>query len=317
MDKAPWKVAAFVAVIVPLMGCIATIVAALIGVLPEIIRSTPGAQIPTLTATVSPTPTAAEPTRVLPTPLPGNRSSRVSDVDGMTLLYVPAGEFTMGSNEFADEQPPHQVYLDAFYIDQTEVTNALYAQCVKANACQAPLSTGSRSRSSYYGNPQFDHYPVANAAWNDARAYCQWVGGDLPTEAQWEKAARGPSTGSGSTGSGADRLYPWGNQAPDVSRLNFNWNVGDTTEVGKYPAGASFYGALDMAGNVWEWVRDWYDATYYAGLSSRNPAGPTSGDYRVFRGGAWSNVASYVRASFRNCNDPGNRLDGIGFRCAR
>ena len=237
-------------------------------------------------------------------------SSQVSEKDGMTLLYVPAGEFTMGAassdtQASDDEKPSHTVYLDTFWIDQTEVTNALYAKCVAAGKCQAPPSTGSNTRSSYYGTSQFANYPVIKVSWNDAQAYCQWAGGDLPTEAQWEKAARGD----------APRTYPWGPETPDASRLNFNMNVGDTTEVGKYPSGASFYGALDMAGNVLEWVRDWYGS--YQSSAQRNPTGTTSGDARALRGGGWGDAAAFVRASGRNWNFPDGRLDVIGFRCAR
>ena len=235
-------------------------------------------------------------------------SKQISDKDGMTLLYVPAGEFTMGSNQGdSREKPEHPVYLDAFWIDQTEVTNALYAKCVKAGECQAPLSTTPRTRPSYYGNPQFDAYPVVNVAWYDAKKYCEWAGGDLPTEAQWEKAARGTD----------GRLYPWGNAVPDKTRLNYNQEVGDTTQIGIYPAGASPYGALDMAGNVWEWVADWYGADYYSGSPGRNPTGPTSGDGRVLRGGSWANGALFARASNRSRDYPGNRIDVSGFRCAR
>jgi eukaryotic-like serine/threonine-protein kinase len=322
MDKAPWKVMVFVTLLVALIGCVATIAAALIGILPEIIRSTPttGTQIPALTVTTRPMPTTPLPTpepptaTLQPSPMPqptavpalGTGSTQVSAKDGMTLLYVPAGEFTMGSNDGkANEKPPHTVYLDAFWIDQTEVTNAMYAQCVRAGACQAPASTASSTRASYYGTTQFDNYPVVYVSWNDAQQYCQWAGGDLLTEAQWEKAARGTD----------GRLYPWGNQALDTSRLNFNQNVGDTTEVGKYPDGISFYGALDMAGNVWEWVRDWYGS--YPSSSQRNPTGPSSSDYRVVRGGSWNFDASVVRASYRGWGDPVLRGDSSGFRCAR
>jgi formylglycine-generating enzyme required for sulfatase activity/uncharacterized caspase-like protein len=238
-------------------------------------------------------------------PASGSGSTQVSDKDGMTLLYVPAGEFTMGSDGESDEKPPHTVYLDAFYIDQTEVTNAMYAKCVTAGACSAPSSTESRTHTSYYGNSQFDNYPVLYVSWDDANKYCAWAGGDLPTEAQWEKAARGDDA----------RVYPWGDQTPDASRLNFNNNVGDTTEVGKYPTGASPYGALDMAGNVWEWVRDFYGS--YPSSAQRNPTGPTSGNTRVLRGGSWLVGATVVRASDRGRYGPGNLVGDYGFRCAR
>ena len=126
-----------------------------------------------------------------------------------------------------------------------------------------------------------DH-PVVYVSWEDAQAFCHWAGVRLPTEAEWEKAARGPATGSG-----AGRIYPWGNDAPNVQRCNFNRNVGDTTPVGSYPAGASPAGVWDLAGNVWEWVADWYDEGYYAGSPAQNPQGPNAGAYRVLRGGSW------------------------------
>jgi formylglycine-generating enzyme required for sulfatase activity len=263
-------------------------------------RSTPPAVAPTTTPEVSGAPATA---------------TQVSDKDGMTLLYVPAGEFKMGaadsdSQAKPDEKPQHTVYLDAFYIDQTEVTNAMYAKCVKAGVCRAPLSA-RYPVPDRYGNPQFDNYPVVYVDWNDAQQYCEWAGRRLPTEAEWEKAARGDD----------QRTYPWGNQTPDMTRLNYNhsytWGtVVDTTPVGAYPTGASPYGALDMAGNVLEWVRDWYGENYYATTPDRNPTGPTSDNVRVLRGGAWFG-ASDVRASVRYWSFSGYQLDYAGFRCAR
>ncbi len=257
------------------------------------------------------------PSRVVPTTTPEvsgapATAKQVSDKDGMTLLYVPAGEFKMGaadsdSQATAGEKPQHSVYLDAFWIDQIEVTNAMYAKCVTAGACQAPSSTKSSTRASYYGNSQFDNYPVIGVSWGDATAYCEWAGRRLPTEAEWEKAARGDD----------QRTYPWGNDAPDETRLNYNMEVKDTTRVGAYPTGASPYGALDMAGNVWEWVADWYGENYYATTPDRNPTGPTSGKYRVLRGGSWDDEAPYVRASGHGGVIPVMRDVIIGFRCAR
>jgi formylglycine-generating enzyme required for sulfatase activity len=262
--------------------------------------------------TITPGPTnipepTAPPTGVRPTADPSLDigSTQVSNRDGMTLFFVPAGEFIMGNKEGdSSEIPEHSVYLDAFWIDQTEVTNAMYAKCVTADACQAPASTRSYTRESYYGNAEFDNYPVVYIAWNDAKLYCKWAGGDLPTEAQWEKAARGTD----------GNIYPWGNAAPDKTRLNYSQGVGDTTQVESYPTGASPYGALDMAGNLWEWVADWNGS--YPSVPSRNPTGPTSGTIHMIRGGSWGSAVFSARTSARG-GSPGDGNFYIGFRCAR
>ena len=154
----------------------------------------------------------------------------------------------MGRYTNINEQPVHKVVLDAFWIDQTEVTNKMYALCVQTSVCTPPSSTNSSTRPSYYENPEFEDYPVIYVDWYKAKTYCEWAGRRLPTEAEWEKAARGTD----------GRNYPWGKDAPNKMLLNYNGNVGDTTEIGKYPAGASIYGALDMAGNAWEWVSSLY-----------------------------------------------------------
>jgi eukaryotic-like serine/threonine-protein kinase len=261
--------------------------------------------------------TGAQPTQALaitiaPTETFKIGSSIVSPKDTMVLVYVPAANFRMGSDKSVDSQaddnelPQHTVYLDSYWIDQTEVTNAMYARCVSAGSCTTPGSTSSNSHLNYYGSSQYANYPVVNVNWNQARAYCQWAGRRLPTEAEWEKAARGTD----------GRIYPWGNQTPDATMANYKNNVGDKSKVGSYPTGASPYGGLDMAGNVWEWVADWYSDTYYRSSPSSNPIGPASGTYRAERGGSWDSLSRYLRASNRYWNDPDNYDGNIGFRCA-
>ena len=247
---------------------------------------------------------------IIPTPtlvIRLTQVSKVSTVDGMTMLYVPAGLFTMGTDSGTnDERPVHTVTLDAFWIDKTEVTNAMYALCVKAGQCSAPSQKSSAKNPNYFGNSQFDTYPAIYVTWENANAYCKWANRQLPTEAQWEKAAR----------SDQKYVYPWGDTKPDQTKLNYSDHVGDTTEVGKYPSGASIYGAMDMTGNVWEWLNDWYDESYYGRSPAQNPTGPTSGQYRILRGGAWGNYDFDVRTSNRSKLEPTNFNDIIGFRCA-
>lgn len=257
------------------------------------------------TYTNSPRPTQ---TPMPATPAPGIGSTMVSDRDDMTLRYVPAGNFTMGSESvFPEEQPVHSVYLDAFWMDRTDITNKMYALCVNAGACSAPGGTSSFAHSSYYGNSEFDNYPVIHVDWTMANTYCKWAGRQLPTEAQWEKAARGTD----------GNVYPWGNNVPSNDLLNYNGVVGDTTEVGKYPKGASPYGVLDMAGNVWQWVADWYSDTYYASSPAYNPLGPDSGQDRMLRGGAWYNSGYNIRSAHRYWFHPSYTYYGVGFRCSR
>jgi formylglycine-generating enzyme required for sulfatase activity len=267
----------------------------------------PATEPPLATKTVAlPSETAiATKTLILNTSSPWVRPA-----DGMVMVHVPAGEFTMGSNAGdPDEQPVHRVYLDAYWIDQTEVTNDQYSLCVQAGGCQPPSDLSSSTRSSYYGNSQFGNYPVIYVNWSDAQAYCSWAEARLPSEAEWEKAARGTDA----------RVYPWGNNDPSCSLANLSPGesacAGDTSAVGSYPAGAGPYGALDMAGNVWEWVADRYGATYYSQSPSSNPAGADSGQYRVVRGAAWFYIEYGARSANRDGYVPGYRGNGLGFRC--
>ena len=229
--------------------------------------------------------------------------------DGMVMVYVPAGNFIMGANSAnRGGQLVHNVFLDAYWIDKTDVTNAMYSLCVNAAACQASGQSGSSTRTSYYGNSLYDNYPVIWVNWNDASSYCQWAGVRLPTEAQWEKATRGTD----------GRPYPWGTSNPNKSLLNYNQNIGDTTSVDGYPTGAGPYGALDMAGNVWDWVNDWYGPNYFAASPSTNPQGPSGGTFRVLRGGAWNNNAiAFIDSSLRDWQTSGYASNSLGFRCAR
>jgi serine/threonine-protein kinase len=221
------------------------------------------------------------------------------------MVYVPGGTFEMGSTETISEEPVHSVTLDGCWIDRTEVTNAQYARCDAAGVCGRPSQSDSETRASYYGDSQYDEYPVIYVSWNDAKTYCEWTGGRLPTEAEWEYAARGPD----------GHVYPWGNDAPSCDKANY-WAeiemcVGDTIQVGLYPDGQNWVGALDMAGNVWEWVYDWYGS--YPSEPQVNPTGPASGEGRVLRGGAWAEGS--VHGALRYALDPRTADRSIGFRC--
>ncbi len=231
------------------------------------------------------------------------------------MVPIPAGSFWMGCSPDAaaescrpDEIPLHNIYLDAYSIDRTEVTNGAYEACVKSNACMPPQYNFSRTRSSYFDNKQYIDYPVIYVTWYQANAYCAWAGKRLPTEAEWEKAARGSQD---------TRFFPWGYQPTDCSRANVGFCKGDTTRVGIYSNGGSPYSVMDMTGNVWEWIGDWYSASYYTISPARNPAGPEQGIDKLIRGGSWFHGPQYGRIPFRFPVEPGRWLSfGVGFRCA-
>ncbi len=253
----------------------------------------------------------------LPGATRGGQSGAAATSDTRTHQHarvsVPAGPFTMGNDGKGnpDEQPAHRPRLKSFSIDRTEVTNAEYARCVAARACSAPLASTSKTRPRYFGDRRFDRFPVANVSWHQAAEFCRWAGGRLPTEAEWEKAARGDKD---------RRTYPWGDRRPDCSLANFGGPDGcggDTAEVGGRPAGRSPYGALDMAGNVWEWVSDWYDSSYYKKAPARDPAGPRWGSFKVMRGGCFDTAPEGLRVSCRNHDLPTSAQPNVGFRCAR
>jgi formylglycine-generating enzyme required for sulfatase activity len=236
------------------------------------------------------------------TPEPSAGETWTRPADGAVMVYVPAGEFLMGSTD-ADpdaaphEKPQHTVYLDAFWIDRTEVTNAQYRKCVEAEACEEPQCWA------------FDKYsapdqPVVCVSWDAAQAYAAWAGGRLPTEAEWEKAARGTD----------GRLYPWGDSAPDCDKANYLGCAETSLPVASHPDGASPYGVLDMAGNAYEWVADWYDEDYYSRSPDGNPQGPDTGDLRVLRGGSFFNLQGFVRCAARYWLYPLGGHRSIGFR---
>jgi serine/threonine-protein kinase len=235
-------------------------------------------------------------------------NSRIRDKDKMEMAFIPTGDFFMGSDTGSlDERPSHVVSLDAYWMDKTEVTNLQYKQCVIAGICEVPTSGSSYSIDTYYENVEYNNYPMLNVNWKMANKYCEWVGARLPTEAEWEKAARGLD----------GRQYPWGNNPPQSSLANYDQINGDTVQVGQFPEGASPYGIYDMAGNVWEWVSDIYGEKYYQESAKRNPTGPTSGNYYVIRGGAWNTNAESLRAANRDLLKSYESMNIIGFRCVQ
>jgi serine/threonine-protein kinase len=224
--------------------------------------------------------------------------------DAMVMVYVPAGEYAMGSADGnSDEQPVHTVELDGFWIDETEVTNTQYRWCVEAGVCQPPITCDWGA--SPYDDMTKIYHPVTCVDWDGAVAYCGWVGGRLPTEAEWEYAARGPEA----------LIYPWGDSKPSCSQAHFANCEEGALQVGELPDGASWVGALDMAGNVWEWVADWYSRSYYDGSPEGNPTGPESGENRVLRGGGWYFDDRYLRSAVRYKLPAVHRIDYVGFRC--
>ena len=202
----------------------------------------------------------------------------------------------MGSTLEADEQPEHTVTIAGFWISQTETTNAQYARCVDAGDCAPPHNSDWRDLARA-------NFPVTHVDWGQASIYAHWVGGHLPTEAQWEKAARGID----------GRTFPWGSEGADEQHLNFNSSQGPVG-VGSYPAGISPYGALDMAGNVEEWVADWYAPDVYTQEPRDNPTGPDAGIFRVVRGGSFNSSLGGVRAAARDRALPDTNFDSVGFR---
>ena len=278
---------------------------------------------------------------------PAIRSQRLQGEDGADMVLVPAGDFWMGSTEmeaaaakreceslgesecregFDRETPRRRVVLDGFHIDRFEVTNARFERFVRATSHRTTAEREGHGLSFQQGDggwqfvkidgahwrmPQgpssstHPDHPVVQVSWNDADAYCRWAGKTLPTEAQWEKAARGTD----------GRRFPWG-ESWEAGRGNGGMLHHGPVPVGRFPLGASPYGVADMAGNVLEWVADWFDATYYRRLPERNPRGPDSGTQRSLRGGAWWSVV-FLRTAHRSHTEPETRADAFGFRCVR
>jgi formylglycine-generating enzyme required for sulfatase activity len=242
--------------------------------------------------------------------------------DSSTMIRIPEGEFWVGSPEGegdVDEHPEHEVRLDEFYIDKFAVTNGEYRRFCDSASHEYPLDPDFPDMPDYFKD--YPNYPVVNVSWDDAMAYAAWAGKDLPTEAEWEAAARGPNA----------RKYPWGFNEPDGHRANFAdrntdypWSerayddgYARTAPVGTYPDGASFYGAMDMAGNVWEWCRDWYGNNYYRSSPEYEPRGPKSGEGRVIKGGGWNYGFKQLRCAGRQAVSPGSHAAYLGFRCVK
>lgn len=283
------------------------------------------ASVPTRNSTKTPTQTEQA---SLPTAAPTQEfvNLRVSPMDGMPQVYIPAGTFRMGGFDVRaapDEFPAHEVTLDAYWMDQLEVTNAMYQVCVGAGVCTLPQNPGTARKADYFFNPDFKDYPVVYVTWGQAKTYCEWAERRLPTEAEWERAARGDDM----------RTFPWGEDKPDYRFANFNMLVTDTSRVGSYPLGASPFGVLDMAGNVAEWTNDFYSPAFYASaLEMTNPTGPASSSswMRVVRGGSLGDAEINIRVSKRS-SVRGSMLNAvrgsdaylgefsprIGFRCAQ
>jgi len=266
----------------------------------KIQTSTPIILTPTLTftPTITNTPTITS----TPTAIPES----IKDNKGVEMIFIPAGKFSMGLNADRSGTVDEDIKVDAFYIDKYEVTNRLYADCVKTGTCNPPHKVNSDTHPDYYGNPQFDNYPVINVDWHMAVTYCSWRDARLPTEAEWEKAARGTN----------GRIYPWQGSEANCNYANYYNCQRDTTKVGIYQWGKSPYDIYDMAGNVREWVSSLYwKYPYQSGDGREDPEAKSA---RVFRGGAWSSPSvDQIRTSYRSGADPASFFLSLGFRCAR
>ena len=252
-------------------------------------------------------------------------ATKKNPLDEANLVYISSGEFEMGLTEKEVDYlqlnsqycsaaldlsiPRHKVFLDGYWIYRTEITNAMYKLCVNDGVCSSPKNSYSKERTDYFTNPKYKDYPVVFVSWIDADNYCNWAGGRLPTEAEWEKAARGTD----------NRLFPWGNDFPVSDLANTTFSKLDTEPVDSYPLGASPYGVYNLAGNVYEWVADWFSATYYQSSPYENPTGPSnlSGelDRRVVRGGAFTYDLGCACSATHDWWEYYEAGYAVGFRC--
>jgi formylglycine-generating enzyme required for sulfatase activity len=292
-------------VIVASVGLFGTLCVVLIGIvlwnswLPAILAPTARLTV-TSPAPISNPSLFTESLSPVTTPLP----AEFTDGQGVAMRLVPAGPFTMGNdNGSADERPAHKVTLADYYMDVYEVTYARYKTCIDAGSCTTPQGDIQQD-TSQYNSSSYAKYPVVFVDWNQAKIYCEWRGARLPTEAEWEKAARGTDGGS----------YPWGEEI-DKTIANYNNNLGKTTPVGSYESGKSPYGMYDLAGNVWEWVNSLYQPYPYNASDGRED--PSALGNRVLRGGSWGHDDRNARSAYRYWNIPTLRSSFIGFRCAR
>jgi formylglycine-generating enzyme required for sulfatase activity len=269
--------------------------------------------VTTLTPTTEPSPTT------IPTAEP-----MIDEKTQARMIFVPAGPFRMGfDDDDPNEAPSHVVRLDAYFIDETEVTNGAYKLCVDDEVCRQPDRPGATFHPAYFGSAEFADYPVISVSWFAGRDFCNWRGMRLPTEAEWEKAAGFDPI------EGVKYTYPWGNEFDgtllnhcDANCFQENRNSEaddghrDTSPVDAFPGGRSPLGLLDMAGNVMEWVGDWYDRRYYETSTDTNPIGPLDGQFRVIRGGSWLGSAEDAQVTHRLNYEPGVSRANLGFRCA-
>ncbi len=230
---------------------------------------------------------------------PMELGSKYRYVDGTVLVAVPGGEFTMGYN--SADNPTHQVNLSSFWIYSTKITNQQYALCVNAGKCTPP----DPQNNPVFGDYRHINFPVTGVNYDQAASYCSFVHGRLPTEAEWEKTARGPE----------GNLFPWGNEGPICNLLNFKFCKGETTEINDYPDGVSYFGAFDMSGNAREWVGDWYSPTYYSESPVEDPLGPVIGEKRSVRGSSYQDSADPSISAHRFSLLPTENLPDLGFRC--